>query len=347
MNAEEGIKKYILRLVVDENYLDNTTYPVVIDPTITWNGTTDLPEAYVLNKSKTTNYFSSGVKTFSVGKGSQGVFRTYLRTKELKSAIKEKYIDSAVLTIYENGSNIVGGIGINVYPAKEYFKCGAVTWDNHPYGTGTTVCAFKSKGKEGSKHELNLKQWAQNVARGSGNGYENYGLYFRVSLADEDKSSFVRFYGARSDKKPSLKVVYYDAPATASSVTAKCSSDANRNYLKSGESLKVSWAGISAHALSYVQYRITDASGNTLNGYGYSASKKIGTTASGNSTINVSGLVNGTYKVYVREVDKGGIVGTGKGATFYIDKTKPVIKRAELDRNTTSNQYCEELPEPK
>lgn len=345
MNAEEGIRKYILRLVVDENYLDNATYPVVIDPTITWNGTTDLPEAYVLNKSKTTNYFSSGVKTFSVGKGSQGVFRTYLRAKELKSAIKGKYIDSAVLTIYENGSNIVGGIGINVYPAKEYFKCGAVTWDNQPYGTGTTVCTFQSKGKEGSKHELNLKQWAQNVARGSGNGYENYGLYFRVSSANEDKSSYVRFYGARSDKKPSLKVVYYDAPKTASSVTAKCNSDANRNYLKSGESLKVSWAGISAHALSYVQYRITDASGNTLNGYGYSTSTKIGTTASGNSTINVSGLGNGTYKVYVRGVDKGGIVGTGKGATFYIDKTKPVIKRAELDTNTTSNQYCEELSE--
>ena len=182
------------------------------------------------------------------------------------------------------------------------------------------------------------------MAKGSGDGNKCYGLLFKAG--SESSSSYVRFYGARaSSHVPKLKVVYYDAPTTASAVTAKCSSDANRSYLKSGESLKVSWAGISAHALSYVQYRITDASGNALNGYGYSASTKIGTTASGNSTINVSGLGNGTYKVYVRGVDKGGIVGTGKGATFYIDKTKPVIKSAVLDTDTTSNQYSEELPE--
>ena len=182
------------------------------------------------------------------------------------------------------------------------------------------------------------------MAKGSGDGNKCYGLLFKAG--SESSSSYVRFYGARaSSHVPKLKVVYYDAPTTASAVTAKCSSDANRSYLKSGESLKVSWAGISAHALSYVQYRITDVSGNALNGYGYSASTKIGTTASGNSTINVSGLGNGTYKVYVRGVDKGGIVGTGKGATFYIDKTKPVIKSAVLDTDTTSNQYSEELPE--
>lgn len=342
MNAEEGIKKYVLRLVIDENYLDNATYPVVIDPTITWNGTTDLPEAYVLKSAANTNYYSSGVKTFSVGKGSQGVFRTYFRAKALAKTVDNKYIDSATLTIYENGSSVSGST-IYVKPAAASFKCGTVTWNNQPGGTSANLASFKSKGSVNAKHEINLKTWAQNVAKGSGDGSKCYGLLFKAS--SESASSYVKFYGARSDKKPSLKVVYYDAPATASSVTAKCSSDANRNYLKSGESLKVSWAGISAHALSYVQYRITDASGNTLNGYGYSMSTKIGTTASGNSTINVSGLGNGTYKVYVRGVDKGGIVGTGKGATFYIDKTKPVIKRVELDTNTTSNQYSEELPE--
>lgn len=258
INEKEGdVHRYILKLVIDEKYLENATYPVAIDPTVTWNGTTDLPETYVLNSAKGTNYFSSGVKTFSVGKGSQGVFRTYFRAKSLAKTVKDKYIDSATLTVYENGSG-VNGSTIYVKPAAASFKCGTVTWNNQPGGTSANLASFKSKGSADAKHEINLKTWAQNVAKGSGDGNKCYGLLFKAG--SESSSSYVRFYGARaSGHVPKLKVVYYDAPTTASAVTAKCSSDANRSYLKSGESLKVSWAGISAHALSYVQYRITDA----------------------------------------------------------------------------------------
>lgn len=343
INEKEGdVHRYILKLVIDEKYLENATYPVAIDPTVTWNGTTDLPETYVLNSAKGTNYFSSGVKTFSVGKGSQGVFRTYFRAKSLAKTVKDKYIDSATLTVYENGSG-VNGSTIYVKPAAASFKCGTVTWNNQPGGTSANLASFKSKGSADAKHEINLKTWAQNVAKGSGDGNKCYGLLFKAG--SESSSSYVRFYGARaSGHVPKLKVVYYDAPTTASAVTAKCSSDANRSYLKSGESLKVSWAGISAHALSYVQYRITDADGNTLSGHGYSASTKIGTTASGNATINVGDLKNGTYKVYTRGVDKGGITGTGKSATFHIDKAKPVFTKFVIKESTNTNTYSDSEP---
>lgn len=336
---EDDVRRYILKLVIDEKYLENATYPVAIDPTVTWNGTTDLPETYVLNSTKVTNYFSSGVKTFSVGKGSQGVFRTYFRAKSLAKTVKDKYIDRATLTVYENGSG-VNGSTIYVKPAAASFKCGTVTWKNQPGGTSANLASFKSKGSADAKHEINLKTWAQNVAKGSGDGNKCYGLLFKAG--SESSSSYVKFYGARaSSHVPKLKVVYYDAPTTASAVTAKCSSDANRSYLKSGESLKVSWAGISAHALSYVQYRITDADGNTLSGHGYSASTKIGTTASGNTTINVGDLKDGTYKVYVRGVDKGGITGTGKSATFHIDKAKPVFTKFVIKESTNTNTYSD------
>lgn len=344
INEKEGdVHRYILKLVIDEKYLENATYPVAIDPTVTWNGTTDLPETYVLNSAKGTNYFSSGVKTFSVGKGSQGVFRTYFRAKSLAKTVKDKYIDSATLTVYENGSG-VNGSTIYVKPAAASFKCGTVTWNNQPGGTSANLASFKSKGSADAKHEINLKTWAQNVAKGSGDGNKCYGLLFKAG--SESSSSYVRFYGARaSGHVPKLKVVYYDAPTTASAVTAKCSSDANRSYLKSGESLKVSWAGISAHALSYVQYRITDADGNTLSGHGYSTSTKIGTTASGNATINVGDLKDGTYKVYARGVDKGGITGTGKSATFHIDKVKPVFTKFIIKESTNTNTYSDSEPE--
>ena len=271
------------------------------------------------------------------------MFRTYFRAKSLAKTVKDKYIDSATLTVYENGSG-VNGSTIYVKPAAASFKCGTVTWNNQPGGTSANLASFKSKGSADAKHEINLKTWAQNVAKESGDGNKCYGLLFKAG--SESSSSYVRFYGARaSGHVPKLKVVYYDAPTTASAVTAKCSSDANRSYLKSGESLKVSWAGISAHALSYVQYRITDADGNTLSGHGYSTSTKIGTTASENATINVGDLKDGTYKVYARGVDKGGITGTGKSATFHIDKVKPVFTKFIIKESTNTNIYSDSEPE--
>ncbi|MCR5736444.1 MAG: DUF6531 domain-containing protein [Eubacterium sp.] len=336
------VHKYMLKLNVDTKYLDEAKYPISIDPTVSWSGTTTLPEAYVLNNTSSTNYFSSGVKTFSVGKGAQGVFRTYFRALDLAKTVDNKYIDSATLTIYENGSS-VSGAKILVKPAKDSFKCGSLTWNNQPGGTSATLASFKSSGKVDAVHEINLKTWVQNVAKGSGNGNKNYGLEFKAD--DESGSSYVKFYGARASKNiPKLKVVYYDAPSTASSVSATCANDTSRTQLKSGENLNVSWKGISAHALSYIQYRIENSAGNDV--VKYSENTHIGTTASGNKNINVSSLSDGTYKVYVRGVDKGGIKGTGKGASFVIDKTNPVINTATIDSSSASN-YSSDLPEVK
>lgn len=336
---ESNVHKYILKLVVDENYLENASYPVVIDPTVTWNGTGDLPEAYVLKSAASTNYFSSGVKTFSVGKGSQGVFRTYFRAMKLANTVKNKYIDSATLTVYENGDSVSGST-IYVKPVANSFKCGTVNWNNQPGGTSATLASFKSKGKKNAKHEINLKTWAQNVSKGSGGGNKCYGLLFKAS--SESASSYVRFYGARAASYvPKLKVVYYDAPATATSVKAVSASNTARTFIAGGELLNVSWSGVSAHALSYVQYRIENSSGTDV--VGYSESTHIGTTASGSKNINISSLTDGTYKIYVRGADKAGIKGTGKGATFVVDKTKPVFSSAIIS-SSSANNYKSEAP---
>ena len=87
---------------------------------------------------------------------------------------------------------------------------------------------------------------------------------------------------------PKLKVVYYDAPATATSVKAVSASNTARTFIARGELLNVSWSGVSAHALSYVQYRIENSSGTDV--VGYSESTHIGTTASGSKNINISSL---------------------------------------------------------
>lgn len=342
---KKNLNKYILKIVVDENYLNDSkrVYPVTIDPSVTWNGTGDLPDVYVLKSSGGTNYFSSGVKTFSVGKGSQGLFRSYFRATELKSKVNNKYVESAKLTIYENGAN-TKGVKIQIRPAVSEFKCKTVTWNNQPGGSSAILTTFTSSGTSGAKKTINLTTWARNIAKGSGDGHKNYGLLFRA--ANESTSSYVKFYGARSSDKskvPKLAVTYYDGPTTASTVSAVSSANSARTYLQKGESLKVSWSGISSKALSYVQYRIVNEAGTSI--VSYSDSTKLGTTSSGTKTISVGSLGEGKYKVYVRGVDKGGIAGTGKAGTFYIDKTAPIIKSLSLDPVSSNEYYSSEEPE--
>ncbi len=344
-SKKKNVNKYILKIVVDEKYLTSSerVYPVTIDPSVTWNGTGDLPDVYVLKSSGGTNYFSSGVKTFSVGKGSQGLFRSYIRAMELTNRVTNKYVESAKLTIYENGANTKGA-KIQIRPALADFKCKTVTWNNQPGGTSAVLASFTASGTSGAKKVIDLTSWARNVAKGSGDGNKNYGLLFR--LENESASSYVKFYGARSTdtaKVPKLAVTYYDGPTTASSVSGGSSADAGRIYLRAGESLKVNWSGISSQALNYVQYRIENASGTDV--VKYSDSTKLGTTASGTKTISVGSLAEGKYKIYVRGVDKGGIKGTGKAATFYIDKTAPEIMSLSLDPAYGNGQYSDVEPE--
>lgn len=167
-------------------------------------------------------------------------------------------------------------------------------------------------------------------------------LWSLFKASSESASSYVKFYGARAASYvPKLKVVYYDAPATATSVKAVSASNTARTFIAGGELLNVSWSGVSAHALSYVQYRIENSSGTDV--VGYSESTHIGTTASGSKNINISSLTDGTYKIYVRGADKAGIKGTGKGATFVVDKTKPVFSSAIIS-SSSANNYKSEAP---
>ncbi len=97
--------------------------------------------------------------------------------------------------MYENGSG-VNGSTIYVKPAAASFKCGTVTWKNQPGGTSANLASFKSKGSADAKHEINLKTWAQNVAKGSGDGNKCYGLLFKAG--SESSSSYVRLLRSKS-----------------------------------------------------------------------------------------------------------------------------------------------------
>ncbi len=314
-DGEEG--SYLLTLHLDEDYFQDKDrqYPVTIDPTVTWTGSTDFWDVYVINGSyKNTNFYDNGVTVMMAGKSKQGVCRTYLRFKDFTAKIKGKYVDSATLTMYETGSS-QSGQTIEARRVTENWTRPGLKWSNRP-GYSTNYGNVKTTGTAKKARSINLTEYARQCASGK---ITSYGVMLKN--ADETKS-YGQFYSSRaSSNRPKMSVTYYDGPTTASSVSVT-PQYANNNHQKT---LHVNWAGISSHSLNRVEYRIANwGNGEETGDYvSYSSSTKIGTSGNGSADIDCSTMPEGHYKLVVRGVDNGYIAGWGAAAWFTIDRTAP------------------------
>lgn len=328
LEVKEGeADTYFLTVIPEDEYLksEERVYPVVIDPTVTWADSTKMKEAYVCKNSPGTNYYSSGVTVLSVGNSTaQGLYRTFMKFDGIRvDYVNGKYVESAKLDLYETGK-CVGGEYVQAHRITGSWAVGSLTWNNQPgYATGTYYDRFKTTGTAGTKHTLNLTEHARQMARGD---YSSYGIMLRAGREGQT-GFYTQFYGSRyatASKRPKLTIVYYDAPSKPASVQT------NASYYKTGNTVQVSWSGISSRALDYVQYKVMyleDSTDQSIREYiAYSDSTKIGTAASGTASISGSNTwPEGCYRIWVRGVDKSGIAGEGRSWNFHIDSTAPVV----------------------
>ena len=314
---------YELTLTLDEEYLKDKDrkYPITIDPTVTWNGSTDFWDVYVINGSyKNTNFYDSGVTAMMAGKASKGTYRTYLRFKDFTAKIKNKYVDTATLTMYETGDS-TSGQTIEARRVTSNWSRPGLTWSNRP-GYSTNYGSVTTTGTTHKARSINLTKYARECANGS---ITSYGVMLKN--ADETKK-YGQFYSSRysnASYRPKMSVTYYDGPTTPTSASV------TPQYMKKGQTLTAKWAGISSKSLNRVEYRVAtfDPAKNVevnSNYRAYSGSTKLGTTGSGSASVADSkNWPEGCYKFVIRGVDNGGINGTGKGYIFYVDGAKPVI----------------------
>ncbi|HIX68914.1 MAG TPA: DNRLRE domain-containing protein [Candidatus Anaerostipes excrementavium] len=325
MEGEEDT--YLLTLVLDENYLKDSDrkYPVTIDPTVTWKGSTDFWDVYVINGTyKNTNFYDSGVTVMMAGKAKQGICRTYLRFKDFTAKIKGKYVDSAALTIYEVDGSQSGQVIESRQVTANWTRPG-LTWSNRPgystkYGTATTT------GTAHKARTIDLTGHARSVASGV---ISSYGILLKN--ADETKS-FGKFYSSRysnASYRPKLVITYYDGPTVPSTVTA------SPQYIKKDGKTTIAWSGITSKSLKQVQYRVaamnSDKTAETKVVKDYTSTGK--NTAGGNYTLDAKtlGLSDGIYRVSIRGLDNGGICGTRKSVYLYVDSVAPKIASASID----------------
>lgn len=332
---------YIVTITADREYLEaeDRIYPVSVDPTITWTGTTDFWDVYVCkgSKYKDINFYDSGIKCLCMGNSSQGVYRTYLRFKEIKKQILGYYVDSAILTFHETEASEKGE-QVRIYQVTENWNPSKITWNNRPGYTGATYDKFTSSGKSATK-TLDVTKHVRDIANGS---ISSYGLIMKA-VDESSDGKYVQLANSRyttSSNRPKLKVVYYDPPTTP---TVSLPND--KRHYKKGESITVNWSGIKSQSLNHVEYRVAkwdstnkEETGNIIE---YSTSTKIGTTESGSASIGQN-WAEGAYKLVIRGVDNGGINGTGRGIIVYVDATAPTLGSVSLTPVTSSSSYSKQ-----
>lgn len=133
MEREGASDTYILTLNVSEDYLDDSSreYPVTIDPSATWLGSSEVKDAYIIDQYPTTNFYDSSTKVMPGGKGSTGKHRTLIQLVNLKATLLGYTIKSANFTAYETGNGSSSKV-VRLYPVTSSWAVGTVTWNKCP-----------------------------------------------------------------------------------------------------------------------------------------------------------------------------------------------------------------------
>ena len=316
--AREGASDtYILTLNVSEDYLDDSSreYPVTIDPSATWLGSSEVKDAYIIDQYPTTNFYDSSTKVMPGGKGSTGKHRTLIHLANLKATLLGYTIKSANFTAYETGNGSSSKV-VRLYPVTSSWAVSTVTWNKCP-SFGSYLDGITTNGNANHKCTWDISSWVSDVAGGD----SNHGILLKNQV--ESTSGYTEFYGSRTSAtsyRPKLVVTYSDVVSTPTTVST------DKSKYEQGESVSISWSGISCNSLKQVEYRIgtADEDWNDINTQYVAYTKLAGSKSSGTATVPGTGSFSpGRYKIFVRGVSTTGENGTGRGVRFMITPTAP------------------------
>ncbi|MDD6043355.1 MAG: DNRLRE domain-containing protein, partial [Eubacteriaceae bacterium] len=346
--TEEDV--YLVTLTISKKYLNDSQriYPVTIDPTATWKGNSQLSDAYVISGTYAdTNFYSNDVRIMIAGKGTDGTHRTYMKILNLKSTLADKYVDSAYLTLYETGYCDANQT-MRINRVLESWSTSTVTWNNKPSYSTTTVNSFTTEGTQYASHKIGVTTLTRNYINSTNN--PNYGIVIRNATSTP---KYAEFYGSRTSLtsyRPKLVVTYYDKPTAPESVsTSRKSGESyiSSSYMREGSSIYASWKGINSHNLADVQYKIIAADDETPSPTSVSSDnvnlttyRSLGVDTALGTNVKIpygASLPAGKYRLYIRGKDAGGMYGSAKYKTFYVDGDAPSLTNVSVTPVTTAD----------
>ncbi len=318
---------YKLTVTFDQKYLNSkdTTYPVTVDPSITWRGDDSLRDVYVQDGDYAdTNFYSSGIGVMPAGNDSLGQFRTFFMLSNLTNAVLGKSVSNAELTVYET-ENCSENQVMHLNRVIGSWSSLNLTWNNKPDIETTSISEFTTSGDDENINTASITSFVRDLASDT---YSNYGLCMNnVS----ENASYAEFYGGRTSAtycRPKLVVTYYEKPTAANIIKL------DKMYYKdevgtTNDVVKVTYNGARSSILDSVNYKIENSNG---------ASVKTGTlgNATGTYSIDYTSIASdGQYTLKVWGEDTNGNVGETDTETFYIDRTTPELGSITIIPATT------------
>ncbi len=190
-----------IRILADKDFLlsDDTTYPVVIDPSITVTGSSDTYDTCVDEQYPSSNYYLSE-NLWTGGKTGTNTMRTYIKFA-LPTSIGN-YVTRATLRIKKN---LEAAPGIRAYRVTSSWSSNTVTWNNKP-GYTTSGCTSTCSLDSGSWYKIDATTMVRNWITGT---YSNYGFVLKEP-SETNSSQKTRWYSsdAPSPNKPELVINY-------------------------------------------------------------------------------------------------------------------------------------------
>lgn len=319
----------ILRISLDEEWLNQAAYPVTIDPTVT----TIQPDAavgidsFVQSYSPDANYGTNS--DLQIGKSSTAIIRSLIKFN-ISSIPASAVVSSANLSLYLNGYEDALAFNVDVHRITADWNEGSVTWNSQPAHDASVITSSPVGGTIGW-YSWSLASPVQGWVNGT---LTNYG----VKLKQDTETSTRRRYFYSSDhttasERPKL-VVTYSVPPTATGLTPG-TSDTNNPAKINTLTPALSWTfndADSGSTQSAYQLIITRVSDSVV-------VKDTGEVASSISSYAVPGgtlELSKKYKWKVRVKDNDGVWSTAYSSEVFIYTNAAPNPPTNLSPNSTA-----------
>jgi len=200
--VELSVGNYILKVVVDSEYLESATYPLVIDPTYVWQTESMIEFRPTMSVGGAAGSVINGENGVTIMNSASNQARMYVRIKELNEQLAGKYVYQSYFITYTKSK--VGDVTVGASRVLGDWNASTLTWNTQPDISTVMYDEENSFTVPGCNYFM-LTDWAKEIA--SGEITDEYG--FALSCTSAQASNSVTLYSPYEENQSGIFFVYY------------------------------------------------------------------------------------------------------------------------------------------
>lgn len=198
---EDG--SYKLSVIVAEEYLNTTSYPITIDPTYNWVGDSAMDYGATMSVGGAASSVLNKANNITLLNSTSNKGRLYVKFNNLNSRLRGKYVYQSYFGTHVK--NTAGSLSIGVSRVLEDWDETTLTWNNRPEISETMYAEETEFENEGYNNYI-ITDWAKEIA--SGEISDDYGIALSCT-SEEVNGVYVNLYPLFYSGKEAVLYVYY------------------------------------------------------------------------------------------------------------------------------------------